>query len=121
MGDKGRKKYQHEPLVIFLDDASCDDDTAKALREAGFTVEQMSDHFPSSSGRAGKREQGVKDPRIISLCARKHWLIVTKDKSIPIDHIAEIKSNPELPGFLPGRGTHAVSLTRGFNRLLNFA
>jgi len=90
------KKYQHEPLVLFLDDCFCDPETTASLRGAGFAVEEITTHFPVNMDLIGKRAQGVKDPEVIKLCHKKGWLVVTKDKNMRITHVEVVKKHPNV-------------------------
>ena len=86
-------KKRHEPCIIFLDDAFDGADAAR-LREGGFYgVETFPEHFQREDGR---KEQSVKDPRILTFCNRKQWLLVTTDKDIILTHIEEVKKCPDL-------------------------
>jgi predicted nuclease of predicted toxin-antitoxin system len=48
-------------------------------------------HFPDEQR---VREQEVHDNRVIKLCSKKRWLIVTRDKDMRIDHVETIKKCP---------------------------
>lgn len=69
-----------------LDDCFCNDDVARALSDAGFTVEQFTDHFPRE---AGKREQGIKDPQVLALAHKHKLVILTTDRHMHRDHQKE--------------------------------
>ena len=75
--------------MIFLDDSFDAEEAPQRLLDAGFCqVEPFVKHFTREDG--GK-EQKVKDPRIIRLCNKKKWLLVTTDSDIRFTHIEEIK------------------------------
>lgn len=44
----------------------------------------------------GGKEQDVKDPRILRLCNKRKWLLVTTDSDIRYRHIEQIKASPDL-------------------------
>jgi hypothetical protein len=69
------QKYQRfrDPLELFLDDGFSNVETVAALRAADFVVHAFEDHF-HRDGRPGKRQQSVKDTRIIPLCHENKWL-----------------------------------------------
>jgi predicted nuclease of predicted toxin-antitoxin system len=73
---------------------------------AGFRVEKFTAHFPRSSTMPGKREESVKDPKIIQLCHRKNWLIVTTDSNMRITHVEEIKKHPNVTILSTAHNTH---------------
>jgi predicted nuclease of predicted toxin-antitoxin system len=93
LSDNARHLHK-DPLVLFLDDAFCYDEALAILVGGGYTVEQFTNHFPASTGRAGKRAQGIKDKPVIHLSHRKGWLIVTRDKNMRITHVEEFKKHP---------------------------
>jgi predicted nuclease of predicted toxin-antitoxin system len=87
-----KKKWQHEPCVLFLEDAFSVSD-AERLREAGYCqVERFADHFRDEETEAA--EQSVKDPRIIRFCNARTWMLVTLDSDMVLTHVEEIKKNP---------------------------
>jgi len=79
---------RHESCVLFLEDAFGSGVYPEQLRAAGFIVECFGDHFPDPDR---KKEQAVKDPRIIQLCHEKKWVLVTTDKNILYTHVQTIK------------------------------
>jgi len=88
-------KKRREKCVLFLDDCFDSVDSPARLLAAGFCgVESFVTHFQDRL-EAGK-EQGVKDPRIIRLCNRRKWLLVTTDSDIRNTHVEEIKRCPDL-------------------------
>ena len=93
MSEKSHKKYQHEKLVILLDDCFCNDEVAGILTKAGFLLEQFTKHFPRALGRPGTREQGVKDPRVIALSHKLKMVVFITDRSMCVDHEAVIKKH----------------------------
>lgn len=58
-----------------------------------FKVESFSKWFSSDNDR---REQGVKDPRVISFCHKQGWLLVTTDHEMRHTHVEEIKAHPHV-------------------------
>jgi hypothetical protein len=46
------------------------------------------EHFKRENGQ---KEEGVKDPRVLRLCNRKKWLLVTSDSNLRHTHVEEIK------------------------------
>jgi predicted nuclease of predicted toxin-antitoxin system len=94
LSGKNHKKYQHEELVLFMDDCFCDAESTATLRNAGFRVEEINTHFPQNLDLIGKRAQSVKDPEVIKLCHKNGWLIVSKDKNMRITHVEVIKKHP---------------------------
>lgn len=58
------------------------------LRKAGFEVVCFEEAFPDPER---KKEQGVKDPRIIQLCHEKKWVLITTDKEMLYTHVQTIK------------------------------
>lgn len=81
-------KKHHEPCVLFLEHIFSEAH-AERLKKAGFTVERFAVHFPGIKGKTV--EQSVKDPRIIKLCDKKGWLLVTTDSSMHKTHCDLIK------------------------------
>jgi hypothetical protein len=71
-----------------LDDAFGTKIAPSRLRAAGYEVHCFADYFKDQQGR---KEEGVKDPRIIRFCHRKKWLLVTADSNIHKTHVEEIK------------------------------
>jgi hypothetical protein len=71
-----------------LDDAFGTKIAPSRLRAAGFEVQCFADYFKDQQGR---KEEGVKDPRIIRFCHNKKWLLVTTDSDIVRTHVEEIK------------------------------
>jgi hypothetical protein len=92
LSEKSHKKY-HEPCVVLLDDCFCNDDVATALVDAGFVVEQFTAHFPRNPLQRNDRQQGIKDPKIISLSHKKGWVILTTDRNMRVTHVEEFKKN----------------------------
>ena len=94
MSEKSHKKYQHEKCIILLDDCFCNDEVAEILIKAGFALELFTTYFPRSLAEPGKREQGVKDPRVIAQSHKLKMVVFTMDHNMPADHEAEIKKHP---------------------------
>jgi uncharacterized protein DUF5615 len=51
-------------------------------------VECFATHFRDAKGR---KEESVKDPRIIKFCDEKKWVLVTTDRNMSLTHIETIK------------------------------
>lgn len=82
-------KKHTEPCALFLEDAFAESH-AQRLRDAGYPrVERFATHFRDE--KAAHTEQSVKDPRIIRLCNRECWLLVTTDSSMRLTHLEVIK------------------------------
>ena len=86
------KRWRNEP-VYFLDDCFDADDAHDALLAEGFVLQRHRIHFP---GENGNRELNVKDPRVIKLCNRGGWLLVTTDSSIYNMHRKEIAESKNI-------------------------
>jgi hypothetical protein len=87
-------RKRREKCVVFVDDCFDYEGVTERLLGAGFCqVERFTKHFPREDGA---REQGVKDPRVIHLCNRHQWLLLTTDSSICNTHNEEIKLCPDL-------------------------
>ncbi|MGB7135854.1 MAG: hypothetical protein WBD46_11240 [Acidobacteriaceae bacterium] len=91
------QKYQRyrDPLELFLDDGFSNVETVGSLRAADFVVHAFEDHFHRED-RPEKRQQSVKDTRIIPLCHSKKWLLVTLDTHMRNKHATEIAENPNV-------------------------
>jgi hypothetical protein len=63
------------------------------LRKAGFDVQCFEKHFPDPER---KKEQAVKDPRIIRLCDDNKWVLITTDKEMLFTHVETIKKTEIL-------------------------
>jgi hypothetical protein len=61
-----------EPLTFFLDESLDSGSIVTALREAGATVERLTDHFP----------KGTPDEKWLAEAGRRHWIVITRDKRI---------------------------------------
>jgi len=82
-------RKHHEPCVLFLEDAFAESH-AERLRQAGFVqVERFANHFRDK--QRNSTEQSVKDPRIIRLCAKESWLLITTDSNMHLTHAEVIK------------------------------
>lgn len=83
-------KKHHEPCVLFLEDAFSESD-GECLKQAGYAgVVRFADHFRDDKTKHAA--QGVKDPRIIRLCDKEGWLLVTTDSSMHKTHTELIKT-----------------------------
>jgi len=60
------------------------------LRNAGYTVECFATYFRDKRGR---KEENVKDPRIIRFCLERQWVLVTTDRNMPYTHVETIKNS----------------------------
>lgn len=63
---------QPEPLVFFLDHSLATETIAKVLRQAGATVELLTDHFRSDA----------EDEEWLFEVGKKGWIVLTKDDRI---------------------------------------
>lgn len=61
-----------EPLTFFLDESLDSGSIVTALREAGATVERLTDHF----------SKGTPDEKWLAEAGRKRWIVLTRDKRI---------------------------------------
>lgn len=88
-------KKRRERCVLLLDDAFDSPAFPPLLLAGGYArVERFTTHFPRPDDQ-DKREQNVKDPRVIRLSHSKKWLIVTTDSDMWRTHVEEIKKHPE--------------------------
>ncbi len=78
---------RHEECVLFLEDVFGTTTNRQKLQDAGFRVECFAEHFQIE----GKREEGVKDSRIIRYCDSKKFVLFTADKNIRYTHVDVIK------------------------------
>gem|GEM_PF-2977858 len=63
------------------------------MLEAGFSKVET---FKKTFQKDGRKEQGVKDPRVIRLCNKEGWLLLTTDSAMRNSHSEEIKNSPNL-------------------------
>lgn len=91
------KKKRREKCILFLDDAFDAEEIPPLLVAAGFhqDIQRFTKHFPRESNPK-VREQNIKDPRVIRLCNRHGWLLVTTDSDMRFTHVEEIKNNPNV-------------------------
>jgi predicted nuclease of predicted toxin-antitoxin system len=82
-----RYEKRHEKCVLFLEDGFGTTTYPERLRAAGYEVECFATHFQKD----GKREDGVKDSRIIKFCQENDFVLVTSDKNIRYTHVDIIK------------------------------
>ena len=61
-----------ELLTFFLDESLDSDSVARALREAGTTVERLTSHFP----------KGTPDEKWLAEADSKRWVVLSRDKRI---------------------------------------
>jgi hypothetical protein len=86
---------RREKCVVFLDDGFDSEETPRRLlAESFYKVESFIAHFKRPAD--GGKEERVKDPRILRLCNRHKWLLVTTDSDIRFTHIEEIKLCQDL-------------------------
>ena len=89
-------KKRREKCVLFLDDGFDAEEVPALLLAAGYAqIERFTKHFPRTV-KSHVREQSVKDPRVIKLCNRMGWLLVTTDSDMRYTHLEEIKNNPNV-------------------------
>lgn len=60
----------------------------KRLTDAGYKVKCFVEHFCDKKGR---KQERVKDPRIIRFCAAQKFVLVTPDKNMRYTHAETIK------------------------------
>jgi len=90
-----QKKWR-DRCVLFLDDCFDREIAVQPLLDAGFArVETFLKHFPRQA-EPGKKEESVKDPRVIRLCNQHGWMLVTNDSNIRFTHVEEIKKCEKL-------------------------
>lgn len=96
LSEKSHKKYQHEKCVVLLDDCFCNGDVAGALSAGGFVLELFTKYFPRDGAAPdGKREQGVKDSRVIALSHKHKMVILTTDHRMRDDHEEQFAKYPQ--------------------------
>jgi hypothetical protein len=95
LSEQSHKKYQHEQCVVLLDDCFCNGDVAEALTAAGFVLELFTKHFQRDDAPVGKREQGVKDARVIALSHRHKMVVLTTDHRMRDRHRADFAKFPQ--------------------------
>jgi hypothetical protein len=89
-------KKRREKCILFLDDAFDAEEIPPLLLGAGYyRVERFTKWFPRDS-KPTARAQNIKDPRVIKLCNRHGWLLVTTDSDMRFTHLEEIKRNPNV-------------------------
>jgi hypothetical protein len=86
------KRWRNEPTYL-LDEGFDGKDAYEALAASGFALERHRVHFPAKDRH---REEGVKDPRIIKLCNKWGWLLITTDHNIYNVHRKEIAESPNV-------------------------
>jgi hypothetical protein len=80
---------RREECVLFLEDCFGSTTRPQRLRDAGYKVKCfVEEHFCDKKGR---KEERVKDPRIISLCAAQNYVLVTPDKNMLYTHAETIR------------------------------
>ncbi|MGH9812791.1 MAG: hypothetical protein ACRD4T_06600 [Candidatus Acidiferrales bacterium] len=57
------------------------------LRQAGFNIECFATHFQ----KEGRKEEGVKDARMVKYCASRRYVLITTDKNIHRTHVEAVK------------------------------
>ncbi len=72
----------------------CNDEVARIISDDGFVLELFTKHFPRD-GSASKREQGVKDSRVIALSHRLKMVVFTTDHTMREAHKEEFARYPE--------------------------
>lgn len=95
LSEKSHKKYQHEKCVVLLDDCFCNNDVARALTVAGFVLELFTTHFQRDGAPEGKREQGVKDARVIALSHKLKMIVLTTDHRMREKHKNDFAKYPQ--------------------------
>lgn len=90
-------KKRLEKCILFLDDAFDAEEIPPLLVAAGYepNIQRFTEHFPRDA-KPTVREQNIKDPRVIRLCNKHGWLLVTTDSDMRFTHLEEIKQNPNV-------------------------
>lgn len=83
-----------DPHVLFLDDGFDCDEAFDRLRKEGIAIQRFHKHFKRTHD--GGREQRVEDPRVIRLCNRHGWLLITTDSNMEATHRGEIAQSESL-------------------------
>lgn len=78
---------RHEKCILFLEDGFGTTLHPKQLEQAGFEV----CCFASAFQKDGRKEENVKDTRIIEHCYSNRLVLVTMDKNIRFTHVEAIK------------------------------
>jgi hypothetical protein len=94
-------KKRRDALVLLLDDAFDAPEIPRLLLAGGYSrVERFTTHFPGQAKKSDPsvtiREQGVIDPRVISLCNQRRWLLITTDSEIRYTQIEAIKRSANV-------------------------
>jgi hypothetical protein len=77
---------------LFLDDCFSSDSAVKKL-EPHFKLEVFHKWFRDENQ---KKQNGIKDPKVITFCHNKGWLLVTADHEMRKTHVEEIKAHPRV-------------------------
>lgn len=80
-------KKRRDQCIVLLDDCFDCISAAKKLADAGFEVCRFTTFFPDVER---KREQSVKDGRVIGLCHEHGFLLFTTDKEMRTVHAVEL-------------------------------
>ena len=106
-----------EPVTFFLDESLDSFTVVTALREAGATVERLTDHFP----------RGTPDQIWLTEAGRKTWVVLTRDKRIRYRYLerlalqtARVRAFVFTGGNVTSRETAAI-LAGALKRLTNIA
>lgn len=82
-------RRRREECIVLLDDCfDCNSASEKLIAE-GIKVHRFSVHFPATHD-PNKREQSVKDGRVIEIAHQHGYLLFTSDKSMREMHAAEL-------------------------------
>jgi hypothetical protein len=82
-------KKQREECIVLLDDCFDCRSAADKLTANGVKVDRFSVRFPAPHN-ADKREQGVKDGRVIHMANQHRYLLFTSDKSMRETHAEDL-------------------------------
>lgn len=86
-------KRWRDDHVFFLDEGFDEDGAHAHLVSCGFLVERFRDHFPDPNKN---REHNVEDTRVIRLCNRHGWILLTTDANMYNIHRREIAESPNV-------------------------
>lgn len=106
-----------EPVTFFLDESLDSLSVVTALREAGATVQRLTDHFP----------KGTPDEVWLAKAGENRWVVLTRDKRIRYRQLerlalqaANVRAFVFTGGNVTGKDTGAI-LARAVSRLEKLA
>jgi hypothetical protein len=83
---------RREECVLLLDDCFDSESFHAAICALGFKAVRFTQYFPSRD-RPEKREDKVKDSRVIKLCQKHRFLLLTTDHEMKKTFIEELKGS----------------------------